>query len=310
MGIILRTARAIMATLQPMTGTRAEGSALVTATGDDVSIPRNNYALPVIEGQQRPDLAMKVAEGPNSDGSWTVTSEGTVVEMFSNLGGRRMCIPSSTVLAFDPQISGIRSAEAVDLFQGGIDPAGFGALRDLVFYEHLSGDLARDMARSSLRGFPGSLLAWVDDEPVDGSSTDMTNRRNRMGTRKALYKVNYQLMVVSERAESDHVRRADGLEVLDWMAELLADRQNIDGQPFSNPSGLQIVRRWRETGGGPFYQRFYVYGMLVSAMVVLSRDDTRTWNQWLLTTVDVDKPDDSGDLDMVDMAMEMTQDDD
>jgi len=309
--MILRTARGIMAALQPMTGARATGSIVVTTDGTaSVAIPRNSYALPVVDGQQRPDLAVKTAEGPNDDGSWTATPAGVAVEVFSNLGGRRHNVASGTKFAFDPAISGVKSATASALFTGGADSAEYGALADLALHEHATGDKSLDLARSMLKAFPGALLTWVSDEPVDGSNADMTSRRGRLGTRVALYKLTYQLAVFAERASSDHARRAEGLEVLDGMTELLADRQAIDGQPISNPSGLQILRRWRETGGGPVYQRFYVYGILVCAMTVLSRTDARSWNSWYTTIVDVDKPDDAGDVHMVtDMAMEMPQDD-
>jgi len=302
MSAIVQTARAIMACLQPLTGDRATGIALVTAAGADVELSRNSYVLPIVEGQQRPDLAMKVDEGPNDDGSWTITSGGVAVDLFSNLGGRRQCVPTDTVFAFDPPIDGIKSVVATAPFLGGTDLIGFGALRDVVMYEHI-GTLQLDLSRSGIKGFPCALLSWVDDEPADSASTSMTARATRLGTRKNLYKLTYQIAVISERGESDHARRAEGLEVLDQIAMLLVDRQAIDGEPFSNPSGLQIVKRWRETGGGPTYQRYYVYGVLVSAMVVLSREDTRTFSPWLRTVLNVDKQlDGETDLRLVDDA--------
>jgi hypothetical protein len=306
--IILLTARAIMATMQPLTGTRSAGTVLVESSGADLVLPRNSYALPIIEGQQRPDLAMKVAEGPGTNGSWTVTAGGTQVDMFSNIGGKSQYIPTDTVLAFDPPISGIKSAVASTPFLGAADLTTFGSLKDLAMFEHM-GTLQRDLSRSSIKGFPCALLTWVDDEPADSATTSMTMRETRLGTRKSMYKLTYQIAVISERGESDHARRTEGLEVLDQIAMLLADRQAVDGQPFSNPSGLQIVRRWRETGGGPDYQRYYVYGLLVSAMVTLSRDDTRPYSPWLVTNLNADKQlDGEPDLRLVkDVEIDMTQ---
>jgi len=310
MSIIVQTARGIMAALQPLTGTRASGDVLVKAVQATVALPRNSYAIPVIEGQSRPDLAMKAAVGPNADGSWTITSAGITVEMFSNIGGTRQCIPKDTVLAFDPPIAGIKSAIAAELFVGGADLTTYGALRDLVMYEHLDGSMQLDLARSSIKRFPAALLSWIDDEPADGSSTSMTERATRLGTRKLLYKLGFQIAVLSERGENDHARRAEGLEVLDQIATMLVDRNSIDEQAISNPSGLQIVKRWRETGGGPVYQRFYVYGLLLNAMAVLNRTDTRVYQPWVTTIMDVDKRiEDASDLRLVhDVAIEMEQD--
>lgn len=286
---VIRTARAILGGISSLTGTRASGTVLVTAGGGDVGLPRNRYALPVIDGQQRPDLAAKVDEGPNDDKSWTVTSSGTSVSMFSNMGGIRQNLPGDTVLAFDPPISGIKSAVVTVPFTGGANASGFGALKDAAMVEHL-GTLPVDLSRSSIKGFPCALLAWSDDEPADSSTTSMMSpRSSRLGTRKNLYKITYQLSVISERSESDHARRAYGIEILDQIAELLVDRNTVDGEHISNPSGLQIVRRWRETGGGPAYQKYYVYAMLVSAMVTFRREDTRSYNTWALTVLNVDK---------------------
>lgn len=285
----IRTARGIMAVLNSLTGDRSTGTVLVKASGADVDLPRNRYALPIVEGQQRPDLAVKVAEGPNSDGSWTVTSDGTSISMLSNLGGARMNLEGSTVLAFDPPISGIESASVSVPFTGGTTGSGFGYLKDLVMTEHI-GSLPVDLSRSAIKGFPAALVTFVDFEPSDSATVSMRSpRESRLGTRKNLYKLTYQITVICEKAESDHARRAFGLEILDQIAELLVDKQAIDGEHISNPSGLQIVRAWRDTRGGPAFQKYYIYCLLVSAMTTFKRDDARVWNTWEMTILNVDK---------------------
>lgn len=310
MSSIINVGRAIMACAQQLTGTRSTGSILITASGDDVTVPRNRYLLPVIGGRRRPDLAVKAAAGPNSDYSWTVTSSGTSVSALSNIGGRRMNYPDGTVFAFDPPLSGIASAVAGGAFTGGADLTTFGALRDFVMYETVIGpNRGLDAFRANVMAFPAAMLAWVDDEPYDGSSSDMTNRQSRAGTRKSIYKATFQIVVFSERTEDDHARRSEGLEALDQLASLLVDRQAIDGEPFSNPSGLQIRRRWRETGRQDIYQRFYVYGLLVSAMVTLQRAVSSSgYSAWNTSVIDVSKRDE-GETDFPlidDMTVDMT----
>jgi len=310
MTVIIRTARAIMACLNSITGTRSSGTVLVTASGDDVTLPRNRYALPVIEGRQRPDLAVKVAEGTEDDGSWIVTSSGTAVSMFSNIGGARQNLAGSTVLEFDPPIDGIASASVSVPFTGGANPTDFGTIKDLAMSEYI-GALPVDLSRSLIKGFPCALLTWVDDEPADSATTAMLGvSAARAGTRRNLYKLTYQLRVISERADSSHARRAYGLEILDQIAELLVDRHEIDGEHISNPRGLQVVQRWRETGGGPTYQKYYVYAMLISAMVSFGRQDTRTYNTWVTTVLNVDKQlDGETDLRLAEgITIEMEQD--
>jgi hypothetical protein len=281
---------------------------LVTASGPDVNLPRNRYALPVIEGQQRPDRAIKVAEGPNDDGSWTVTSSGTAVSMLSNLGGAMQNLAGSTVLAFDPPISGIESTSVSVPFTGGTTGSGFGYLKDLVMTEHI-GALPMDLSRSEIKGFPAALVTFVDFEPVDSSTVSARSpRESRLGTRKNLYKLTYQITVICEKSESDHARRAYGLELMDQIAELLVDKHAVDGEHISNPSGVRVIRAWRDTRGGPAFQKYYVYCLLVDAMTTFQRADSRVYSDWVSTHMNVDKQlDDETDLRLVDdVIMSMT----
>jgi hypothetical protein len=290
-----------MAILNSLTGVRAAGTALVTASGSDVSLPRNRYALPVIEGQQRPDRAVKVAEGPNDDGSWTVTSDGTAVSMFSNIGGAIQNLEADTELMFDPPIAGLESIVVSVPFIGGITGRGFGFLKDLVMTEHI-GALPVDLARSEIKGFPAALVTFVDFEPVDSSTVSARSpRESRLGTRKNLYKLTYQITIICEKSESDHARRAYGLEIMDQIAELLVDKHAIDGEHISNPSGIRVIRAWRDTRGGPAFQKYYVYCLLVDAMTTFQRADTRSYSDWVTTYMDVDKQlDGETDLRLVD----------
>lgn len=313
MSTITSTLRSLMAVLQPATGTRADGTVVVTASGGDVTVPCSSYAIPIIGGAHRPDLVVKTAAGPNADDSWTVESGGTNVDFVSNIGGARHILANATALVFDPEISGIASLVAANDWANGADPTEFGSVVDMTIVERFEGPVAAvDLRRSNIKGFPCVILAWQDSEPADGSTISQTDRATRTGTRKTLYKESFRVSIVSVRADSPDVRREEGLLMLDELSGLLTDRQEVDGVKFSNPSGLQIRRRWRENGPQKFYQRHFVYNILISAEVLLQQTDARTYVNLENVVFDVVKPQEpalpnQGDLTVVDdVKVDMT----
>lgn len=314
MSTILDMARGIAAILAPLVGTRATGIVHMHASGADVTVPRNTYLVPVIEGRERPDLAFKALEGPNTDKSWTVTAAGTDVSATSNLGGQRHNVDIDTDFHVDPPIiTGIASAKAKAAFAGGADLTSYGALKDVAIVEQALGAQAgQDIRRSLTKGFPCVLMWWVEGEPADGGSSDMTTRRTRGGTSSVLYKEQFALTLIASRGEASHSRREEGLYILDQIRGLLTDRRNIDGYPISNPSGIQIVRSWRETGRDDFYKAFYAYNLTVACEGALSQIDARTYNDLDHFKVDVFKPQvpplpNQGDTTLVDdMEMDNT----
>jgi hypothetical protein len=278
----------------------------MTASGADVTINRNVHGVPVINGQEQPDLVFKTDVGPNDDGSWTVTSGGTGVTWISNIGGIRHNISDTTVINLDPEITGIASAVVNGDFTTGADDTAYGTLKDFVLYEQLAGPaLPLDMRRSLLKGFPSAMIAWIQAEPGDGSTTAHTLRETRVGTFGTLHRHIFQISVIVNRAESDYRRRAEGMHIIETMSRLLTDRHAIDGCPFSNPSGIQILRFWREVLPQPLAKRFYVFNLQLSVVTSLITTDTRSYNDWLLARIDVLKPQDpalpnQGDFTLVD----------
>jgi hypothetical protein len=140
----------------------------------------------------------------------------------------------------------------------------------------------------------------------------MTIRETRVGTRRSLYKESFRIYVITSRSEKDHKRREEGLEILDEITRLLADRQTVDDVCFSNPSGVQIRRRWRESGPQRIYQRHYVYALLVGVELTIEQTDSRTWTDLEKVVFDVVKPQDpalpnQGDITVVDdVEVDMT----
>lgn len=296
MSTILNTARHIMALMQPVTGDRATGVVTVTSTpGNIVSIPRNTFAFPVIDGRVRPELIFKVDEGPEEDGSWSVIETGTAITFISNIGGVRHNIPAGTPIYFDPPIANlVMTLPVADSdFSGATDADYFSGVKDMAIYETFGGPIFQaDLRRGSITKFPCIIITWVSGEPADGVTTSQTHRETRAGTGRALYKDTYAITVISSRADSDHSRRHEGLEIIDTISRLIVDRQSVDEEPFSNPSGLQIRSFSRENGPQEFYKKFYMYTIMVSAERNLQQLYPRTYADWLLAIMNVYKPQD------------------
>ena len=289
--LLVNVARDLSSILHPLTGTRATGTVTITASGADVDVDVGSYLVPVIDGTYRDDLAWKIDKGDNSDKSWTVTNTGTDVTMTANLGGARFNLADATSLYFDPAISGISTAVVKGAITNGVNPSDIG-LTDIQIFEHFSppGD-GTDLARSSIRRFPAAMLAWLDSQPADGGSTSQISQPTRAGRGRILYSESFELYIFTENQRSDHLRRQDGLRLLDAATLLLTSRRSSDDVGVSAPSGIQVRRRFRHnltnrTG----VQRYYAYGLEIGLMTTFERTDTRTYNDLETFMLDVIKP--------------------
>ncbi len=293
------TGRSIMSALQPLTGTRARGQIrLFAKSGNQVTIPAFTFFMPVLDGQRHTSYLFKTIKGPNSDDSWTITDSGSLVDVVSNIGGVRHNIDQDTSFQTDiphPDLvlTGAQAPTAVADFVDGTEPQGFGGVRDMVLYDTFDGpDIFTDIHRSPLGQFPGVLLAFQDFEPADGVAIAQNNQSAiNAGTDKKFYKVSYTINVLTQRGEGDAARRQEGLLIADTIMQLLNDKHAGDpGECLSNPGGVQVRTMFRGSGPQPVYQKFYVYTILVSAMVTLKRLDFRSFNPWLRTLMNVDVP--------------------
>jgi hypothetical protein len=286
MSDILNLQRDIAAICGPETGTRATGAVTMVAEAADVNIPRNTFIIPILDGQLKPSFVFRVGPGPNLDKSWTVTSEGVQVDAMSNIGGARFNLSEGTAFRLDPpSIEGIASILASSDFEGGSDKTAFGALRDVVFFEKLGAKPNVDLLRSEVVKFPAMIITWIDSTPADG--TTLPNVQSSRGSRNStVYKEMFQLTIFSSRAECDHLRREEGHYLMENLCDWLKDRTSVDGRVFSAPSGLHILRRYREDGRSQIYQRFYIYNILLTAQNTLTRRDVREWNDWNTTVID------------------------
>ncbi len=298
--ITINTGRALMAALQPLTGNRAAGNIrLRTQPGVALTVPRNAYWTPVIDGQRQTSWLFKTMQGPNKDKSWPVDDSGnSLIAVMSNLGGMRHNVPAGT--GFQPDIpidalvlKGVDQPVADAEFVGATNPGEYCGVQDMVMFETFDGPaLTTDLHRSPLSHFPGIMIAFQDFAPADGVAIAQNNQiAINAGTDKKFYKVTFSISVITTKGEGDMSRRQQGLIIADAVAQLLNDKHSGDvGECLSNPGGVQVRQMIREDGPQAIYQKFYIYTTLVSCMTLLQRLDFRTFTPWLRTVMSANKP--------------------
>ena len=290
-----------------LTGAGAAGNVTI---GKNVDVYEGEYAIPVLDGSYRDDLVIKVGTGPNdaTDGRtyWRVTSAGTDVTFISNLGGARhntIVLPTTgdTVIAFDPPLDGIASAVLKTNFTGGADASGLGALQDAFMYEQFEGD-PTDLARSNLNRLPGALIVWKGSTSADGGSVAQTYQI-RMSATQTLMSETFDLLIFVDRLQGDHLRRLQGLYLLELATGYLTNRVSVDGRVVSAPSGVQVQRRFVQgLQNGDGYVGTYIYGMTLSVMGAYVMTDLRTFsnlNKFMLDAVKPFTVADGGDIAVV-----------
>ena len=282
---IERLARGLFAQLSPLTGERATGAASITAlAGGPQVLPANSYLAPIIGGQLREDLLLKVAPDPTTTapdgtgGGWEFTSAQTrAVAVKSNLGGARHNLALATPLVLLPALSGFQpTAEVATALTGGAD----GIVKSAVVFEELRvGSPEADVFASRTQATPSLMLTWQTTQPAEGQTVGMNQGNTRLGRDVRAMQETFDLSVIAGDLTSDYQRRKDGLLVLQAATRLLSDcMRNIDGEVLSSVgSGVKIGRRYRVLRN----ERLYVYGMTLSCNQTLQPIDSRTFNAWL-----------------------------
>lgn len=278
---ILRAARAIMHKLAPLTGTVATGNLTVQATGADVVLPRNSYAIPIIESEPgrralSPHVLLKTTEEA------TVTAAGASVPVKTILGGSATGpaanLTAGTEVRWSPGIEGIEAVSVVAApgLTGATKATGYGAVKAIRFYEQIgpaqaAADLFR--AKTGVGGFPALVLIW--------SFTDADDRR---GESKRTYGEQWILACVSSRTDSDDERRNEGLFIMEEASELLTNTTTVDEFPLSSPAGLEIRRRDRLVAS----ESSYIYTITFRTEHTLRRRDEREFPFWETFMLDHD----------------------
>ena len=303
--LTVNVARDISSVLHPLTGTRATGVATIVAVGADYDLPVGSYIVPVHVNEYRDDLVFKVARGPNDDRSWTIESTGTAVDITANLGGSRFNLADGTALYLDPGIDEIASAVVTGAITTGVNPTSLGLQDVQVFEQFTAPPDGLDLARSSIKQFPAALLTWIGSEPADGSAVSQSTQESRAGRGKSLYHEIFDLYIFTSNLASDHIRRQDGLRLIDAATKLLTSRRSSDDVPVSSPSGIQIRRRWRHNfSDRDGYQKYYAYALEMAVMTGWTTTDTRVYDDLVKFIMSIIKPQipalpDQGDFEVV-----------
>jgi hypothetical protein len=305
-GATLKSARALLAQLGSITGTRSTGEARVVATGGDVLLPPNVHAVPVFDGVERPDRVVKVwfnpaTVGPHeTEGKWTVTSAGLDVTFVSNVGGP-FVVPPGAVLRFDPPIAGLEPHATVlePGITGGTDE---GALaRQLVLFDELDRKPEADIIRSVPGPFPAVVLGWLQRVPVEGRQ-GLSGGRSRAGRGVRIYWEDWVVWVLVDSATSQRARWSQGVGLTEAICGLLeSKRRSFDGERLTvvKDSGVEIqtARRFRTVANIATFQ------IMFRTSTARKRLDVRTFNPWETTTyrgfVPAEPPDLPADLELL-----------
>jgi hypothetical protein len=156
-----------------------------------------------------------------------------------------------------------------------------------------------DLKRSALKRFPGVVISWENTVPSDGSTVPQQGRRVQVGRLDLLMQSTYVVSVVSSRADSSAERRHQGLFLLGLIAQLVSCRNMVDTELISNPSGVQLREVQAQRGPQEIYQKYDIYNLVLGLEQNVHTIDQRTYNDWLLTNLRVNKPAESGAISVV-----------
>lgn len=234
-----RLGNVLMAQLWPLTGRRATGQALVFATGADVTLPKNSYAVAVRNAQAFEQQIAKVAANPETEephqkgGDWTVTQAGTLVTFKSNVGGDMMNWPPGTILRLIPPVAGINPVCEVQKpgFSGGT----IGIVKQVVQYDDMpNNDAAKAMLQAKLGAFPAIMVSWIQSTPVEGRTYGLSQGATRKGRDVRVYYENFAIYIIANSALSGEQRKAQGVNIMNAVQDLLGDyNRNFDGEYMS-----------------------------------------------------------------------------
>lgn len=293
--------RALLAAIQPATGSRATG--LVNVQFIDQGAPQGlqlgagEYITPIVDGETRSQMLYKLAANPASaDGTWTIEPTGTIVQVISNLGGDQYNLPAETAFEFDDALADKLTGIAVADFEGGVDSTDFDQVADAVEFETLNtSELSLDLRRAGVNAFPAVVVTFQDLQPADGASTSSTDRGTRTGNGRALYRWRFGLTIFVDMAEEDQKRRSRGSAIMGRLLALVGDKNGVDGECLSNPGGAQILGVQRLFAPTPVYQKYYVYRIDVALTGGIEREDSRVYFPWLTACITGLKPEAAGD---------------
>lgn len=237
-GDIKRMRRGILSALRPLTGDFASGSVLATATGDDVTVPKNCHLVPIpASSTGQVEIAHDLPFRTSAE--IVVSSAGTVVPVASLLGGAQHNLPLTTRMRWDPQLTDLEEEVVVTgaALSGGANPtSGPGLVKEVRAFETLeSMQVAQDLFAGQVGRFPALIIAYGGSQELDelGDDTVMEAHRWRI---YAITSWGSQATKVGDEA----------LDILDAVKSYLVRRTSSHQLVFSQPpariTGVNRIR--------------------------------------------------------------------
>lgn len=313
-------ARAILAQLAELSGTRATGAVhVVNDTGAAIDVEMNSYLWPIVSGETRPELLFKVAPNPatllphGQGGAWTVPAHGSLdVGIRSNLGGLRHNLAAGTVFLWDPPLDGLGpsvtlNADMTDGANRSSDPRIVAG----AYYEGLdAAQMSKDLFGAGVDGLPAVVIVWQQSAPAEGRTAGTNQGSTRLADGARLFAEYFTLYVVVSDIRSDKRRRNNGLRLLQACTRLLSDQQQtLDYEMLTSIGSLEILGRSRYART----ENQYVYALPMRMNRVYPRYDNRNFTPWLTSHITAtlpgrDAPEPTDPITMVDVTEDMPHD--
>lgn len=112
-GDTFKILRYLMGILRPLTGDVATSAVMAAAVGDQITVPKNSFLIPIIESavggrQLVRDLVYRTSE------ETVVPASGALIPIASLLGGKRHNLPDGATMRWDPPLLGLQPTAAVN----------------------------------------------------------------------------------------------------------------------------------------------------------------------------------------------------
>jgi hypothetical protein len=234
----VQNARALEAALQPLQGTAAVGKLVVKTAdaGPDEVLHPGQCAVPVVGGQFSRQAMVFVRKNPAvTDGTWTITAAGTLVDVEALQGGERPNLPGGTPYRWDPPLEGIELESASDAsgLAGGTWTGAYAGLRQVVYLKSLDANARKALFQALVSDCPAVVIAWAATAPLDGPLAGSPGPRTaRVGQGTMLYRHTWFLFVVTKRLDGSSHRSLEGDTVRDDVLAILFGKKLVRNGVF------------------------------------------------------------------------------
>jgi hypothetical protein len=233
----VQNSRAIEAALQRLQGPASAGKLLVHATGADTALDPGSCAIPIdAAALDRRGMVFVKPNPAQSEGQWTVTAAGTLVDVEAIGGGTPGNKAAGTVYRWDPPLDGIELTSASDAsgVTGGSFSGAYAGLRQYVYLKSLNRSDVEALFAAQVYDYPAAALAWARTTPLDGPLAGSPGPRTaRVGQNRMLYRHTWFLYLVTSRLDSEDARNLEADTLRDDVLELIQGARRTRNRAFA-----------------------------------------------------------------------------